>query len=55
MSPEKQQLLFENTARNMHGIPVEIQQRHILNCYKADPEYGKGVARACGLDIADIV
>lgn len=55
MTPEKQQVLCENTARNMEGVPIEIKQRHILNCYKADPEYGKGVAKACGLDIVDIV
>jgi catalase len=55
MTPEQQQVLFENTARNMAGVPVEIQQRHILNCYKADPAYGTGVAEACGLDIADII
>ena len=40
MTPEQQQLLFENTARNMEGVP-EFKIRHINNCYKADPEYGK--------------
>lgn len=50
MTPEKQQLLFENTARNISGAERFIQERHIGNCYKADPEYGKGVARALGID-----
>ncbi len=55
MTPEKQQLLFENTARNMAGVPEFIQARHILNCYKADPAYGEGVAKACGLDMEAIL
>jgi catalase len=29
--------------------PEEIKRRHIGNCLKADPEYGKGVAEALGL------
>ncbi len=28
-----------------------IKRRHIGNCYKADPAYGKGVADALGLSI----
>ena len=50
MTPEKRQLLFENTARNIGGAERFIQERHIGNCYKADPEYGKGVAKALGID-----
>ena len=46
MTPEKQQLLFENTARSVGGASKEIQQRHIANCTKADPAYGAGVAAA---------
>ena len=46
MTPEKQQLLFENTARSVGGASKEIQQRHIANCTKADPAYGTGVAAA---------
>lgn len=49
MSPEQQQLLFENTGRNMQGVDKHIQLRHITHCYKADPAYGKGIAEA--LDI----
>src|SRR5690554_5019 len=54
MSPEQQQVLFENTARNMNGAAEFIQKRHIGNCYKADPEYGKGVAKALNIDIKDV-
>ena len=46
MTPEKQKLLFENTARSVGGASKEIQQRHIANCTKADPAYGAGVAAA---------
>ncbi|MHB1154647.1 MAG: catalase [Eubacteriales bacterium] len=53
MSPEKQKVLFENTAANMGDIPVMIKLRHIKNCYKADPAYGKGVADALGLPVED--
>ncbi|RYM34549.1 catalase [Brumimicrobium glaciale] len=51
MSPEQQQVLFENTARNIGGAEQFIQERHIGNCYKADPAYGKGVADALNIDI----
>jgi catalase len=30
----------------MWGVPVEIQQRWIGHCAKADPAYGDGVAEA---------
>nr|WP_321255131.1 catalase [uncultured Pseudodesulfovibrio sp.] len=49
MSPDQQKVLFENTARAMGDAPEEIKQRHIGNCMKADPNYGKGVAKALGL------
>ena len=54
MSPEQQQVLCENTARNM-GPTTElfIKQRHVRNCYKADPAYGEGVARALGIDLQE--
>ncbi len=51
MTPEQQQVLFENTARNMAGVPEEIQRRHINHCLKADPAYGAGVAKALGLSL----
>jgi len=51
MSPEQQKVLFENTARNMDGVPEEIKMRHINNCLQADPDYGKGVADALGITL----
>jgi catalase len=46
MSPTQQQVLFENTARAVRGVPHTIQQRHVDNCAQADPAYGQGVAAA---------
>lgn len=49
LSPAEQQVLFENTARNMNGVPESIKLKHIEHCSKADPAYGEGVAKALGL------
>lgn len=46
MSPEQQQLLFDNTARAIAGVSKPVQQRHIDHCTQADPAYGEGVAKA---------
>ena len=54
MTPEQQQVLFENTARSIGGAERFIQERHVVNCYKADPNYGKGVANALNIDIKNI-
>jgi catalase len=54
MTPAQQQVLFENTARAMGDAPEEIKIRHIGNCMKADPEYGKGVAKAMKIDIKKV-
>jgi catalase len=31
-----------------------IKIRHIGNCYKADPAYGEGVARALGISMSEV-
>jgi catalase len=54
MTPAQQQVLFENTARSIGDAPREIQLRHIGNCYKADPAYGEGIAKALGIPVAEI-
>jgi hypothetical protein len=51
MTPAQQQALFENTARAMGDARLHIKERHIANCFRADPAYGEGVARALGLDV----
>ena len=54
MTAEKQAILFANTARAIGSAPREIQIRHIGNCLKADPAYGKGVAEALGILLNDL-
>jgi catalase len=46
MTPQQQQVLFENTARAMGDAKLHIKERHVANCAKADPTYGAGVAAA---------
>jgi catalase len=53
MSPAQQQVLFGNTARAMGDAPKMIKIRHIKNCLKADPAYGKGVADALGISLEE--
>jgi catalase len=54
MTSDKQQVLFENTARAMGDAPKEIKIRHIKNCKKADPKYGEGVANALGIAVGEV-
>jgi catalase len=51
MSPEQQQVLFDNTAGSIGDASIEVQKRHIENCLKADAAYGAGVAKALGISI----
>ena len=51
MSAEDRKATCENTARAMGDSEIFIKQRHIRNCFKADPAYGKGVAVALGLSL----
>jgi len=54
MNSKQQKVLFENTARAMGDAPEEIKIRHIGNCMKADPAYGKGIAEAMKIDMKKI-
>lgn len=54
MTADQKQVLCENTARSMGDSTLQIKHRWIDHCYKADPEYGKGVARALNIDLADV-
>lgn len=55
MTAEQKQVPFQNTARALGDAPAEVKLRHIGNCLKADPEYGKGVALAAGLPVDEPV
>jgi len=54
MTEEKKQLLFANTAASIGNAQHFIKVRHITNCYKADPEYGKGVANTLNISMNEI-
>ena len=54
MTAEQQGLLFGNTAGAMGDAPREVKIRHIGNCLKADPAYGKGVADALGIPLSEV-
>jgi catalase len=50
MSASARASLFANTGRQIGGASRAVQERHVANCYRADPAYGAGVAAALGLD-----
>jgi catalase len=54
MTPVQQALFFANTGRALADAPREVKLRHIGNCLKADPAYGKGVAYALGIPISKV-
>ncbi|MCP4338231.1 MAG: hypothetical protein GY799_04940 [Desulfobulbaceae bacterium] len=51
---EQQKVLCENTGRAMANAPKEVKLRHIGNCFKADPAYGEGVAKALGIPMSEV-
>ena len=51
MTAEQKQALFSNTAAAMAGVPEQIVRRWIRHCSKADQDYGRGIARAMGLNL----
>lgn len=54
MNEDQKQALFENTCRNMMGVPEFIKIRHIKNCYQADPRYGEGLAKEMKINMEKI-
>ena len=54
MSAAQRKVLCENTGRAMGDAPEMIKIRHIGNCLKADPAYGKGVADALGIPLSEV-
>lgn len=55
MTPDKQKLLIENTARNMGGTSSNVRERHAAHCYLADPDYGTRIAEAVGVELPRII
>lgn len=54
MTPAEQQVLSENTARAMGDASREVKARHVVNCLRADPAYGEGVAAALGIARSEV-
>ena len=54
LAPDKKELLFKNTAAQVGGAQKFIQVRHCRNCYRADPAYGEGVAKALGMTMQEV-
>lgn len=54
LPPDEKKRLFQNTADDMKDVPEFIQLRHAINCARADPDYGRGVADAIGLNWSKI-
>jgi catalase len=52
MTADQKRQLFHNYKAAMEGVPVEIVTRQIVHCYRADPEYGAGLAKALGINFA---
>lgn len=40
--------MINNIAGHMKDVPREIQERAVKNFFKADPEYGDGIAKKLG-------
>lgn len=55
LTDDKKELLFKNTAAEVGQADKFIQVRHTRNCYKADPAYGEGVAKALGMTMKEVM
>ena len=54
MTADEKERLFKNTANDFEEAEEFIKIRHIVNCYKADPAYGEGVAKAAGIPMSKV-
>lgn len=54
MTEDKKTLLISNTAADMAPVTNNIRYRHAVHCYHADPEYGKRMTEALGLDMDQV-
>ncbi|HSR67108.1 MAG TPA: catalase [Acidobacteriota bacterium] len=51
MEPDAQQRLIDNIVTHMKSVPREIQERQLVHFWRADEDYGRGVARGLGLEL----
>jgi catalase len=54
MDAEARSRLVGNIVAGMTGVPRRIQLRQLTHFYRADPDYGCGVAAGLGLPIKEV-
>jgi catalase len=55
MKPDARERLIGNIVASMKSVPQRIQEVQVRHFYKADPDYGTGVAKSLGLNIEKIL
>jgi catalase len=55
ISAAQKERLFDNIKAAWDGVPTEIVKRQISLFYRADPDYGVGVATRMGLPVSDLL
>jgi catalase len=54
MTPDQRERLMDNIRDAMQGVPMDIVRRQVAHFYKADPDYGIGVATRMGPAAVDL-
>jgi catalase len=54
MTQAQKDALMDNIAEAMRGVPTEIVKRQVGHFYRADQDYGIGVATRMGLAAGDL-
>ena len=55
MTRDARERLVGNIVASMGSVPREIQERQIRHFYKADPNWGRGVAEGLGLRTEEVL
>ena len=55
MKPDARERLVGNIVASMKSVPQRIQELQTRHFYKADPAYGRGVAKGLGLHIENLL
>ncbi len=55
MTEDKRALLITNTAADIAPVTDNVKYRHAVHCQKADPEYGRRMTEALGLNYDKVI
>ena len=55
MAAEQKRVLFENTARARGDVPKAMKVQHIGNRMKVESAYGKGLVKAMGISMSQVL